>query len=310
MKILVTGATGLIGRELGKALVQAGHQVVILSRNKNKARTQISYPCEVIEADLNQGPCPEPQMKTIEAVIHLAGENVGEGRWTEQRKKAIYASRVELTKNLFASLHKKDALKVFISAGAIGIYGNRGDELLTEEASRGSGFLAEVCAAWENSVLAQKPQFSQTRFVILRTGVVLSPVGDSAGGALAKMVQPFRWGVGGALGNGKQWVSWIHLNDLVRIYVKALETPEFEGIINAVSPEPVTNQELTGAIAKTLGKWVGPAVPKFVLRALLGEMSSLVLDSTKVQPKRLLNLGYSYQFPQMELALKNCLIQV
>lgn len=308
MKILVTGATGLIGRELGRALVQAGHQVVILSRNKNKARQHISYACEVIEADLNQGPCLDPLMNSIEAVIHLAGENVGEGRWTEQRKKRIYASRVGLTKNLFASLSKNDSLKVFVSASAIGIYGDRRDELLTEEAPRGSGFLADVCAAWENSVLSQKSQFSQTRFVILRTGVVLSSIESSPGGALAKMVQPFRWGVGGVLGKGKQWVSWIHLNDLVGIYIKALETPGLEGIINAVSPEPVTNQELTGALAKTLGKKAGPAVPQFILRTLLGEMSSLVLDSTRVQPKRLEEMGYSYEFPQIALALKNCLI--
>lgn len=308
MKILVTGATGLIGRELGRALVQAGHQVVILSRNENNARQHISYACEVIETDLNQGPCLDPLMNSIEAVIHLAGENVGEGRWTEQRKKRIYASRVGLTKNLFVSLGKNESLRVFVSASAIGIYGNRCDELLTEETPRGSGFLADVCAAWENSVLSQKPQFAQTRFVILRTGVVLSPIRSSPGGALAKMVQPFRCGVGGALGNGKQWVSWIHLNDLVRIYIKALETPGLEGIVNAVSPEPITNQELTAVLAKTLGKRVGPAVPKFVLKTLLGEMSSLVLDSARVQPTRLEKMGYPYEFPQIALTLKNCLI--
>ena len=303
MKVLVTGATGLIGRELGKVLVRAGHEVFVLSRSKNKVRQQLSYPCQMIEADLNQGPIQDPLMSQVEAVIHLAGENVGEGRWTSVRKKMIYDSRVGLIKNLFDSLKGNNSLQVFISASAIGIYGNRGNEELTENSSRGSGFLADVCGDWEDSVLSQKSAFPKTRFAVLRTGVVLSP----SGGALEKMTEPFRWGVGGALGNGKQWVSWIHLKDLVKVYLKVLEAPTAEGVFNVVSENPVTNRELTHAIAAALGKWVAPPVPSFVLKTLLGEMSSLVLDSLRVKPSALLKIGYSYEFPTVDAALEDCL---
>ncbi len=209
MKILITGATGLIGHELGKALVRAGHQLIIVSRAQSKARVQLSYPFEVIETDLNRGACQDPLLDSVEAVIHLAGENVGQGRWTEQRKKNIYQSRVQVTKNLFESLKNNQQLQVFVSASAVGIYGDRGDQVLTESSSHGTGFLTEVCEAWEDSVLSHKARFPGTRFVILRTGVVLSSVTGTSGGALAKMVQPFRYRVGGVLGTGQQWVSWI-----------------------------------------------------------------------------------------------------
>ena len=303
MKVLMTGGTGLIGRELGKALVNAGHNVFLISRGQKSALSKVTYPCQVIEADLNRGPSHDPRLDSVEVVIHLAGENVGAGRWTVSRKENIYASRVNLTKNLLISLNNNKALKVSISAGAIGIYGNRENEILNEESKAGTGFLAEVCSAWESAVREGQSVFPKARFVVLRAGVVMS----SSDGALGKMIQPFRWGVGGVLGNGRQWLSWIHIQDLVKIYLWALENSAAVGGINAVSPNPVTNREITCVLASILEKWVGPTVPAFVLRALLGEMSSLILNSARVEPRRLLSAGFRFEFPEIEGALQSCL---
>jgi uncharacterized protein (TIGR01777 family) len=172
MKILITGGTGLIGKELGKALVRAGHEIAVISRNKDKASKDIPYPCSVIEADLQQREIPGNLLNEIQVVIHLAGENVGQGRWSQKRKDSILKSRSQLTKNLIQSLKNSKNLKTFISASAVGLYGSRGDEILTENSLPGDGFLAEVCKQWEESLVGL--DFG-IRKVIFRTGVVLSP---------------------------------------------------------------------------------------------------------------------------------------
>jgi hypothetical protein len=298
MKILITGATGFIGKELGKNLVQAGHQISVISRNTEKARLQLPFPAKLIEGDLSRG-SPHPSLfQDIEAVIHLAGENVGEGRWTDERKKRILSSRVQFTQNLIQSLPEN--LKVFISASATGIYGDRGDENLNEESSLGRGFLADVCKQWENAVLSGKHKISKSRIVILRTGVVFSPFG----GALMKMLPLFQLGLGGTLAGGQQWMSWIHLQDLVRMYLQALEDSRWSGVYNAVSPGVLTNQNFTRAFCAALNVRQGPPVPAFALKVLYGEMASVILDSQKVQSQKLGD--FHFRFPSIEMALKDC----
>lgn len=298
MKVLITGATGFIGCELGKKLVREGHQIWVVSRNAEKAKGQLPFPAKIIEGDLSRGSLNQALFQDVEAVIHLAGENVGEGRWTPERKNKIRSSRVQFTQNLIQSLPA--SLKVFVSASATGYYGNRGDEALNEQSTKGTGFLADVCEQWESAVLEGKHKISQARFVILRTGVVFSPYG----GALMKMLPPFQLGVAGRIGNGKQWMSWIHLQDLVQMYSEALNNPQWSGIYNAVAPGVVTNENFTRALCAALGVRPGLPAMAFTLKALFGEMASVILDSQKVQSERL--SAFSFQFPSIEMALKDC----
>lgn len=297
MKVLLTGATGFIGKEIGKALVRKGHQVFALSRNAEKARQVLPFPAQILEGNFSQGPLDHPELQTIEAVIHLAGENVGEGRWTDERKKIILSSRLESTEYLIQSL--PPSVKVFISASAIGYYGNRKDEELNETSLKGLGFLSDVCEKWENSVLQGKHKISSGRFVILRTGLVLSPFG----GAFVKMLTPFQMRLGGVLGSGRQWMSWIHMKDLVNMYLEALENPKFQGIYNAVAPEPVTNSTWTNRMAMALGVSKGPPAPAFALKLLLGEMAELLLDSQKVTSAKLKD--FRFEFPSLQEAMSD-----
>lgn len=285
MKVLITGGTGFIGQEVGKALVRSGHQVFVVSRNQEKAELLLPYPAKIIEADLLKSASDDKAFSEVDAVIHLAGENVGEGRWSQKRKERILSSREQFTKNLIQSLETNKNLQVFISASAVGIYG--------------TGFLAEVCQKWEAAVMTLR----NSRQVIFRTGVVLSPWG----GALEKMLLSFRFGLGSVLGDGQQWISWIHIQDLVDIYLSALADESFSGIYDAVSPNPVTNRELTQEMARQLNKKMGPATPALALKLALGEMAEIVLESQKVIPEKLLERKYTFRFPKLSEALKDCL---
>lgn len=298
MKVLLTGATGLVGKEIGKALVKKGHQVLALSRNAKKAMQELPFPAEILEGDLNSGPLDFPMLDSVEAVIHLAGENVGDGRWTQERKKRILASRADYSENLVQSLPKN--LKVFVSASGTGYYGNRKDEILTETSLKGTGFLSDVCEKWENAVLNGKHKMGNCRYVILRTGVVLSPFG----GALLKMLPPFQMGFGGVLGSGDQWISWIHIQDLVGLYLQAMENPEMDGIYNAVAPEPVTNANWTKEMTHALGVRQGPPVPKLAIKTMFGEMGNLVLESQRVKSEKLQN--FHFHFATVRNAFENC----
>ncbi len=300
MKILITGATGFIGRELGKELVRRGHQIVALSRNAEKAKLKLPFPCQVIEGDLTEKAIDSSQFSQVEAVIHLAGENVGDGRWSEERKKEILDSRVKFTENLLLSL--PSSLQIFLGASATGFYGSRGEEQLSESSSAGQGFLADVCIKWEAATLKCGEKFPNARLAILRTGVVLGPFG----GALMKMLAPFQMGVGGVLGSGKQWMSWIHLQDLVSLYVFALENKQVSGIFNATAPEPVQNKQFTKILADNLEQSPGPQVPAFAVQLLFGEMGSVVLNSQRVLAKKIENLGFRFQFAGIESAVQNC----
>lgn len=304
MKVLVTGATGFIGKELGKKLVERGHKVFIVARDATKAKAQVSFPCEVIEGDLSKGSLTDKRVAQMEGVVHLLGENISSGRWTSSRKKRILDSRTEGTRHLLNSLNGSVSLTSIVSASAIGYYGDRKDELLTEESAKGQGFLSDVCKEWEApfSESWNQNRFPRAHWAIFRFGVVLS----AFGGALEKMMLPFRYGVGGKLGDGKQWMSWIHIDDLVELLVAGLENKSYQGIFNAVATEPATNEVFTEKLASALDKKVGPSVPAPALKLALGEMSTVVLNSQKVSNAKVLKQGFHFKFADLRSALSNC----
>jgi uncharacterized protein (TIGR01777 family) len=296
MQILITGATGLIGKKIGKQLVQKGHKITVVSRNRKKAQMRLPFPCDVIEGDLGHALIPELGKISFDAVIHLLGEPVAEGRWTKEKKKQIIDSRVLSTQNLIASL--AHAPQVFLSASAIGFYGEGGQELLSENSASGSGFLPDVCVQWENEIFKVKNKFPETRIVAGRIGIVL----DCEGGALPKMAYPFRLGIGGALGSGKQWMSWIHSKDLLEMIEFCLLNPKVHGPINFVGPQPATNLELSRQLAVSLNRPLGLKVPVFTLKILYGELASVLLFSQKVSSQKIQNLGFHFQFESLQKA--------
>jgi uncharacterized protein len=303
MKVLLTGATGLVGREVGKKLVLAGHEVLAVSRNAERANLELPFPCLVIEGDLTIESIRNDHLKSVQAVIHLAGESVAESRWSNEKKNKIYQSRVRGTANLIDSLSEARApLQAFVSTSASGFYGDRKNEILIESSNQGSGFLSDVCRDWERSVewIQRKDIFPGCRIAILRVGMVVSALG----GALPKMIPAFQRGVGGRIGSGEQWMGWIHLEDLSDLYVKALKTSEISGVINAVAPETLQNREFSQILAESLGKKLGPAVPAWALKAIFGEMSHVLLSSQRIEAQVLHRLQFSYKYPSLKEALQ------
>jgi uncharacterized protein (TIGR01777 family) len=294
MKILITGATGLIGKEVGKVLAEKGHEIFVMARDKKKAQAQLPFPCEIIQGDLNEGPIKDHRLETIEGVINLMGESVVGDRWTDKKKKSIVRSRIDGTRHLLQSLSSR--LQVFVSGSAIGYYGDCKAEILTEDHAPGNDFLAQVCIDWEKEA-AKAP----CRHVFIRTGVVLARYG----GALDKMLLPFRLGLGGVIGNGQQWMSWIHLQDIVGLFVMALENPKASGPINGVSPHPVTNRDFSLALARSLDRKLGPSIPVFALKALFGESAIAIVSSTRGSAERAEDLGYEFQFTNIDEAFEN-----
>jgi uncharacterized protein len=296
MRILLTGATGLIGQALCRALADEGHQLVVLSRNQ--ASATISAAASVFAWQPEQTEPPREAFDGVEAVIHLAGENVA-ARWTSERKRRIRDSRVLGTRNLVAGMQRTSKPpRILLSASAVGFYGDRGDEVLTESSPPGSGFLPEVCQQWEAE--AKQAQSFGARVVTLRTGVVLG----SAGGALKAMLPAFRFGVGGKLANGRHWFPWIHLNDIVGLFRFALLNETLSGPVNGAAPNPVTNAEFTTELAAVLHRPALFPVPKLALELLFGEMAEVMLASLRVVPEAALKAGYQFQFPQLRPALE------
>jgi hypothetical protein len=298
-KVLITGGTGLIGSRLTELLLEKGYEVAYLSRRKSEGTRVKAYLW-----DLEKGYVAEEAIGGADCIIHLAGAGVADERWTARRKKEILESRTQSSRLLYEGLQRvPNQVKTFLSASAIGIYGaDRGDQLLTETSPPGSDFLAEVTKAWEGAV--QPVAGLGIRTVLLRIGIVLS----GKGGALAKMAQPVRLGAGSPLGSGKQWVSWIHVDDLCRLFMYALENPGVRGPYNAVAPEPATNEALTKQIAEVLGKPLFlPNVPAFALRLAVGEMADAVLGSAKVSSQKVAQAGFTYQFPTLTPALQDLL---
>lgn len=292
MNILLTGSTGLIGSALIPALTSEGHRVSCLVRSKSKLGNRDTY------WDPAAGELYSPGLEGLDAVIHLAGESIAGGRWTVARKARIRDSRIQGTRLLSETLaHLAHPPKVFISTSAVGYYGDRADEVLTEPSPPGSNFLAGVCREWES---ATEPAAQHgIRVVILRLGVVLS----SKGGALAKMLTPFRMGVGGIIGSGKQYMSWLAMDDLVRIIHHALKTELLNGPTNAVAPNPVTNAEFTKTLGRVLGRPTVLPMPAFAARLAFGEMADeLLLPSQRVVPTELLASGFVFRHPDLESA--------
>lgn len=293
MKILITGATGLIGSRLQASLSAAGHELLLASRKSPKSESYVQW-------DIKEGFAEPEKLEGIDAVIHLAGENLN-GRWTDEKKKKIRESRVLGTRNIVDAISRlKERPRVLVSASAIGFYGDRGDEIMTETSPPGKGFLPEICREWEAE--ARRAEDAGIRTVLLRAGIVLS----KDGGALGAMLMPFKFGLGGVVGSGKQWMSWISLEDHAAIVRYVLENETIRGAVNSVSPNPVTNEQFTKTIGEVLYRPTFIPVPEFAVHLAFGEMGdTLLLDSIRAVPKRLDDAGFEFKFPDLKKALEN-----
>ncbi len=293
MKILISGASGLVGNALASSLAAAGHRVRRLVRRS---------PVEPGAAfwDPATGKLDSGALEGVDAVVHLAGENVAGGRWTAARKGRILDSRVAGTTLIAGAVAAADPRPVLVSASANGFYGDRGDQPMDETGASGDGFLAEVCRRWEAA--AAPAAEAGARCVCLRIGMVLS----RRGGALAKMSTPFRFGLGGVVGDGRQVMSWIHLDDLVGVIEHALTRPDLSGPVNAVAPSPVTNRVFTRTLGRVLGRPTLAPLPAPMVRLVFGEMGTeLLLASTRVVPARLAASDFSFRFEDLESALRH-----
>jgi uncharacterized protein (TIGR01777 family) len=292
MKVLISGSHGLVGSALATSLRRDGHEVFTLVRRVPKEATEVEW-------NPDRGSLTKSGLEGMGAVVHLAGESIASGRWSEQKKQAIRDSRIKSTDLLADALSNlRDPPRVLISASAIGYYGDRGDELLTEESAPGNDFLAGVCIDWERA--AQPAARRSIRLVKARFGVILS----TDGGALKKMLTPFRMGVGGRVGDGKQWMSWIALEDVIGALKFTLSTDTLSGPVNFVAPNPVTNAEFTKALGQALSRPTIFPIPAFGVRLAFGEMAdALLLASQRVSPEVLDHAGYQFKHSSLESAL-------
>lgn len=310
MRVFVTGGTGLVGSRLIRRLRERRDQVVLLSRRPAAAREHVGPDGQVVEGDPMQ---PGPWMDALgacDAVVHLAGENIFNRRWSKEFKALLLESRVKSTENVVQALARNPhtpsgVAKVLVNASAIGYYGPHGDEELTEDSPPGSDFLAHVCTEWEAA--ARRAESDGIRVAIVRIGVVL----DTAGGALAKLLTPFKLGVGGPLGwtpwSGNQVMSWIHGDDLAGILLLSLDNNAARGPINGTAPQPVTNREFSKALGRTLHRPALVPTPPLALRLMLGEVASVIATGQRVLPKRALALGYPFRYPTIDTALADLL---
>lgn len=294
-RVAVTGATGLVGRRLVAALAARGDEVTALSRNPERASEALGV--QAVGWDPMSGPAPTEALEGRDVVVNLAGEPVAQ-RWNDRSKERIRESRVTGTRNLVAALTGLDARpSALVNASGIGAYGDRGDDIVDEDAPFGSDFLSEVVAAWEAA--ADRSTDLGLRVVALRTGVVL----DARDGALKKMLPPFKAGVGGPVGGGKQWMPWIHGDDIIGLYLAAIDNESWSGAFNACSPNPVTNADFSKALGKTLHRPAVMPVPSFALKAMFGEMAEIILGGQRALPKRALEHGYDFAHPELREAL-------
>lgn len=297
VKLLISGGTGFIGTPLCRTLAQHGHALLVLTRRP--AAQSPPQGGRLLSWESDEWRCALPQ---VDGVINLAGESIADGRWTPAKKQRIRASRLETTRRLvgaIAASAKKPA--VFVNASAIGYYGPRGDEALTERDPTGEGFLAELCQAWEAE--AQQAEPLGVRVARLRIGLVFG----MGGGALAKMEPPFRFFLGGPLGSGRQWVSWIHRQDLIELMEWILTHPEVSGAVNATAPQPVTMRELCATLGRVMHRPSWLPVPAAALRLLMGEMADLLLTGQRVLPAAAQSSGFTFRFPELTPALEACL---
>jgi uncharacterized protein (TIGR01777 family) len=297
MRVIVTGGTGFIGSELCENLVAKGHEVVLFTRDASRSRDQIHPKVRVVS--WAPGAAWESWVDGAGAIVNLAGENIAQ-RWTKAAKQRIVASRVDAAARLSAAIEKA-AVKpsVLVNAAAVGYYGPHGDETLDEDSPPGTDFLATTCVAWEEAASRAEPL--GVRVVLIRTGVVLG----REGGALAKMLPPFKAFAGGPIGSGDQWMSWIHRDDLVALFVFAIENQEARGPLNGTAPNPVTMKEFAKALGRALHRPSFLPVPAPAVRLLLGEMATVALDGQRVVPKKAEGLGFKFRFTEVDAALRD-----
>lgn len=294
MKVLITGSSGLIGTRLQAALRKKGDDLLLASRSDAEGS-------ELVKWSIEDGFAEPERLEGIDAVVHLAGESISGLRWTDEKKKAIRDSRVIGTRSLINTLAKlKHRPKVLVAASGIGFYGERGDEIMTEADTAGHGFLADVGREWEAE--SRRAEDAGIRTVLLRTGVVLS----KDGGALGTMLLPFKLGLGGVIGSGKQWMSWISIEDHVRVIEFAMENEALRGAVNAVSPNAVTNAEFTRVMGEVLYRPTFIPLPEFAVSMIFGEMGDeLLLTSTRAAPTRLMDSGFEFRFPELKAAIEH-----
>lgn len=298
MKILIAGGTGFIGKQLCQEFLSAGHQVAVLSRNPSQAQGTLPENVEVIGWNNSEGVMSDKAIQGVECIVNLAGESIGDGRWTKVKKEGILGSRIKTTQAIVEAIKNQGVKpKVLISASAIGFYGPCQDEELTESAPAGQDFLAAVCRAWESE--AYRAEHPGVRVATVRIGVVLGN-----GGALERMMLPFKFYIGGPTGSGNQWFSWIHVKDLVKAIRFVAENDSINGPVNATAPQPLRMGDFCDVLGKVMGRPSWLPVPGFILRLALGEMADMVLNGQRVIPRKLLEAGYKFHYPTAKDALE------
>jgi uncharacterized protein len=303
MRVLVSGGTGFVGKPLTSELLQRGHEVYVVTRDEHATSGTVPDSVHILSWSADQKDAELRLPEATDGVINLAGESIASGRWTEQRKARIRSSRIQVTSALVEAIRASSPRpSVLVNASAVGYYGPRGDEPLSEDATPGRGFLTDVVLEWEQAARAAEPL--GVRVALMRLGVVLG----RTGGALPQMTMPFRLFAGGRVASGKQWLSWVHIDDVVGLIVWALENPSVSGPINTVAPEPLTNADLSTEIGRALRRPSWLPAPAFALKLLLGEMAeALLINGQRVLPTRALELGYVFRFPTARAALEQAL---
>lgn len=301
-KVIITGATGLIGRNLIKDLLKSNYKVTAIVRNKNKSSSIFPSEVELVQWDFNSKDNLSDSLENAFSIIHLAGAGVFAKRWNKFYKNEIYFSRVESTKLLVDKISRlNNKPESFVVASGVGYYGNRGDEILSEDSKPGDDFLAKVCIDWEKE--ASKVQQFGVRWASIRTGIVLS----KEDGALKKMLPPFKFFVGGSLGSGKQFFPWIHIKDIAGIYQFTIENPNCHGPINAAAPQVITMKDFSKELGRVLRRPSFFSVPEFVLKIILGEAASDIVSSQRISSEKIIQLGYKFNFSSLRDALNNLL---
>ncbi|MBV6624770.1 MAG: TIGR01777 family oxidoreductase [Rivularia sp. (in: Bacteria)] len=305
MKVAITGATGFVGSRLVERLLAEGMNIIVLTRNTENARKVFpsnAYPnVEIIAYTPTASGSWQNEIANCEAVVNLAGTPISEGRWTSERKQSILNSRKLTTQKIVEAIAQSATKpKVLVNASAVGYYGTSGNATFDENSPSGSDFLAQVCQDWEAE--AQKVTDSGVRLVILRFGIVLG-----MGGALGKMITPFKLFAGGPIGSGEQWFSWIHIDDIVNLILRAITTSEMSGVFNATAPHPVRMAELSTAMGEVMNRPSWLPVPAFAIEAMLGDGAVVVLEGQKVLPQRTLNSGFTYKYSDLKPALEDIL---
>lgn len=302
MKVVVAGGTGLVGTYLVQALVQSGHQVFLLSRGFKKNNLAINPQVETVVWDGRSVGAWGSCLEGADAVINLCGEGIADKRWSRQQKEKLRASRLDSTRVIVQAIEKCTLKpKVLVNASAVGFYGSVLEGEVDESHHRGHGFLADLCVEWEEAALQSMRH--GVRVVLPRIGIVL----EEKKGALAKMVPPFQWGIGGPLGSGKQWFPWVHIQDLVGMILFAIQRADVAGPFNACAPNPVRMKDFCASLGKVLDRPSWASVPGFVLYLLLGEMASMLLGGQRAVPKKILKAGFHFRYPVLESALLSTL---